>query len=150
MAKLTDRKPKPSASQRSGVAIIKSPPLQKGGAPILVKLRTGQKLRKLKHVGIEGDLYIVIEDEFAHYWCKITPSARSGGKPRIERIQTPSFLGAAGATPGVERDTDPIQEAFRKDYTDFVDAPLKRIESNWSKMGDSLARMEKKLVGVTA
>ncbi len=44
---------------------------------------------------------------------------------------------------------DLVQEAFHAGYPEFVDAPLRRVESSWSSIGASLKRMEEKLEGIT-
>jgi hypothetical protein len=45
-------------------------------------------------------------------------------------------------------EAEALQEALRDGYSDFVNAPVNRIESSWFKIGESLGRMEKKLDGI--
>jgi hypothetical protein len=91
---------------------------------------------------MERELEHAFERAFAH---AITKSAMHEfpAKPPGE---TSALVNAR--RPLVQPNSDSLQEAFQGGYHDFVDAPVKRLESSWSKIGDSLGRMERKLSGL--
>lgn len=129
------------------------------------------KIIRIDIAAIEGDACHEEAMALITLRGKFEPSTqreRAGREPAGQRLKSKCSevkvpgAGASGkvvfAVPGAELgipgqveiifdepDTDPVQTAFQDGYPDFVEAPLKRIESNWSKMGDSLSRMEKKL-----
>jgi hypothetical protein len=88
--------------------------------------------------------------DFCEHWFT------SSGQPLVVKLTPAGSLAISdwgglelGMAAG-EPSTDPLQEAFQDGYPVFVDAPLKRVECNWSRIGDSLGRMEKKLEGIAA
>ena len=110
----------------------------KKGAPVDKALR-----RLKKKIERKGTL-----KEARNYRHFEKPSERRRRKMKAARFS--AMLSARYADKTISaRNIDPVQKAFQGGYPGFVDVPVKRIESSWSKIGDSLDRMERKLEAIT-
>jgi hypothetical protein len=131
MALLSDSKgkSKPAAGQESGHKHFKSAAQGKRGRTM--------PLKKLK-APVNTLTILCIDDK-----GKTRKVSISG--LQLRELKPTAHEPGVTSQPSFDLHTGSIQDALRDGYRGFVDAPVKLIESSWSKIGESLGRMEKKL-----